>query len=532
MTDVPTLTSATTANYCTINPIIPNLQTITDGNLKVAYAVGAGSALGSIAMTTGKWYWEVTSLTSATGQGGIGVFNSLANTTSWLGAGTNSWAYWNGGEKYTNASGTAYGASWGAGDVIGVAVDADVGSITFYKNNVSQGVAYTGLTGPFYPAHCAFSSGESMAVNFGQQGFKYTPPTGFVALNTFNLPTPTIGATASTQANRYMDISLYTGNASALTVSGLNFSPDLVWIKPRDLAYQHQWYDTVRGALKRIGSSSTAAENTETETLKTFTSNGFTLGNDVGTNPASPVVAWCWDAGGTGVTNTAGTRTSTVSANTSSGFSVVTYSGNSTRTITVGHGLGVAPSMIIIKNRTTADTNWTIYHSSLGANKYLNFNTSAEQTSTDTWNNTSPTSTVFSLGDTTSANGNGDNLVAYCFSEVAGYSKFGSYTGNGSSDGPFVYTGFRPRYVLIKNATNGSDGYWWIHDTAREPYNLADKYLVANGADAEGTSTAFSIDILSNGFKVRGSNNGVNGSGTTLIYAAFAESPFNYANAR
>jgi hypothetical protein len=532
MTDVPTLTSATAANYCVMNPLDQISTTVTNGNLQsVSGAGGTPTIRGTIGVSSGKYYWEVLYSAGTSNACHIGVADSTATLSTTNSTGANSWNYYGvNGNKFNNGTGTAYGASYTTGDVIGVALDMDAGTLTFYKNNTSQGTAFTGLTGKTLTPNLGNGTGggtQTFQTNFGQRPFAYTPPTGFVALNTFNLPTPTIGATASTQANKYFDISLYTGNNSTQTISGLGFAPNFVWTKTRANAYGHDLYNIVTGINKRLQTNNTNAENTTSDTLTAFNSDGFTLGVNDNSNYVGSSVAWSWAGGGTGVSNTAGTRTSTVSANTSSGFSVVTYSGNSTRTITVGHGLGVAPSMIIIKNRTTADTNWTIYHSSLGANKYLNFNTSAEQTSTDTWNNTSPTSTVFSLGDTTSANGNGDNLVAYCFSEVAGYSKFGSFTGNGSTDGTFVALPFKPKYVMIKKSS--STGNWIIFDGARVPYNLDGSYLYANSSDAEGTSTTLGLDLLSNGFKNRNAYTDANASGATYIYMAFAEVPQKFS---
>jgi hypothetical protein len=482
-------------------------------------------------MRSGKWYWEMTPITSAPGQSSVGMFNSLANTTSWLGAGTNSWGYWSDGQKYTNASGSAYGASWGAGDVIGVAIDADAGSITFYKNNVSQGVAYSGLTAPFYAAVNAFSPGESMAVNFGQQGFKYTPPSGFVALNTFNLPAPTIGATATTQANRYMDATLYTGTGSSnAVVNAGGFQPDFVWIKSRSNAYPHFLYDAVRTAGKYLASNNTDAETTTTQ-MTSFNSNGFTVNNDggsVGTNNnGSTFVGWQWNAGGSTVTNTSGSISAQVRANTSAGFSVVTYTGTGSN-LTFGHGLGVKPSMVIVKPRSHAD-NWVVWNKNLPtpttAYMYLNA-TDASANSSVFWNSTEPTSTVVSIGVNSNTNQNGGTYVAYCFSEVAGYSKFGSFTGNGSSDNTFVYTGFRPRFVLIKRTDGASN--WFLLDSSRSPSNVADDLLRPNLSDAEITPYTL-MDFVSNGIKLR---EGGFGSGETYIYMAFAETPFNYANAR
>ena len=239
-------------------------------------------------------------------------------------------------------------------------------------------------------------------------------------------------------------------------------------------------------------------------------------------------VDWFWKANGTGVSNTQGSITSTVSASTTAGFSIVTYTGNGTSGATVGHGLGVAPSMYIVKTRSTTES-WITYHISIGATNYLALNlVQASSAATAAWNNTAPTSTVFSLGNAGSTNGSGNTFVAYCFAQVAGYSAFGSYTGNGSTDGPFIFTGFRPRFVMFKST--GIEN-WIIHDTARDPYNVSGSTLIPNLLDSEYSNNQ-NMDILSNGVKMRSTNDATNTSGVTYTYMAFAENPFKYANAR
>jgi hypothetical protein len=372
--------------------------------------------------------------------------------------------------------------------------------------------------------------------NFGQRPFTSTAPSGFKALCTANLPAPTI-----MRPSTVMDEVLYTGNGAARSITGLGFNPDLVWIKSRSAATDHAFYDAVRGAQLDLVSNSTAAETTQSTGLTAFNSDGFSIGTlaKLNTNAAT-YVAWAWAAGGSTVTNTAGTLSSQVRASASSGFSIATYTGNGTSGATIGHGLGVAPSMIIVKRRNTADE-WTVYHSTLGASSYLWLHaTNATQTNTNRFGGVTPTSTVFTVGSSSSTNNSGSTYVAYCFAPVAGYSAFGSYTGNGSVDGPFVYTGFRPRCIMVKSSSiGGSSGYdWIIHDTARSTYNLSDTQLIANSSvvenqDSSGASTAgFGWDILSNGFKIRTSTAGRNQSGQTYIYAAFAESPFQHSRAR
>lgn len=327
-----------------------------------------------------------------------------------------------------------------------------------------------------------------------------------------------------------MAATLYTGTGAALSannaVNGVSFQPDFVWVKSRSAATDHKLTDSVRGVTKGLVSNSTAAETTDTQGLTAFSSGGFTVGTDTNyNNLAATYVAWQWKAGGTAVSNTAGSITSSVSANTTAGFSVVTFTTQASGTATVGHGLGVAPSLIIQKIRTLA-ADWYVYNVSIGAGNILKLNTTDASAAASTiWNSTAPTSTVFSLG---SGWAGSYSTVAYCFAPVAGYSAFGSYTGNGSADGPFVYLGFRPRFIMLKRTDSTSD--WRIYDSSRTPSNADDNVLAANTSAAEDTASG-AIDVLSNGLKFRdaGANNV---SSATYIYMAFAENPFKYANAR
>jgi hypothetical protein len=312
-----------------------------------------------------------------------------------------------------------------------------------------------------------------------------------------------------------------------------------VWLKGRSGATDHAIYDSVRDVQKDLVSNSTAAETTQTTGLTAFGTNTFTVGSLAKLNTSSATyVAWAWDAGtGSPVSNPDGSITSQVRANATAGFSVVSYTGTGAAA-TVGHGLGVAPQLIIARPRD-AVSNWIVYHASEGAGKFLRLNTTGASTTDSTaWNNTTPTSTVYSVGNN-AANGSGLSVIAYCFAPVVGYSSFGSYTGNGSSDGSFVYTGFRPRWVMIKGYTGtfASAANWLIIDASRDTYNVSGYKLAPNLSDAEnsvniGTFANNSIDILSNGFKNRSTNGSSNDGSTSYIYAAFAEAPFNYSRAR
>ena len=335
-----------------------------------------------------------------------------------------------------------------------------------------------------------------------------------------------------------MAATLYTGTGAGLTISnavnGISFQPDLVWIKVRTTTYNHNLYDSLRGT-SMLASNLTLAENPSGSPgdLTTYNAGGFSIqqtGNYELSHSGDTYVAWQWNAGGSTVTNTDGSISAQVRANPTAGFSVVTYTGTGANA-TVGHGLGVAPSMIIVKERSAAGDSWYVYHVSLGAtNNIFLDSTAASSASATAWNNTAPTSTVFSLGTSVGVNQSTQTYVAYCFAAVAGYSAFGSYTGNGSADGPFVYLGFRPRFVLIKMSSGVA--FWRIHDTSRNPYNVADLSLYPNANYADTTAVSEYWDILSNGFKLRTSDSEQNTNGATYIYAAFAENPFKYANAR
>jgi len=369
--------------------------------------------------------------------------------------------------------------------------------------------------------------------NFGQRPFAYTAPSGYKALCTQNLPTPTIGATTDTQAGKFFNPVLYTGNGTGQSITGVGFQPDWVWIKGRSGATDHALYDAVRGVQKQLESNQTGAETTETTGLTAFGSDGFTTGLLLQLNTITATyVAWNWKANGSGSTNTAGSITSTVSANTTSGFSIVTYASNNTAGATIGHGLGVAPSMVICRERNTG-ASWAVYHSALGNTKYILLNTTGSAvTSAQEFNSTAPTSTVVTLGGAGSNTNDGTGVLglAYCFTEIAGYSKFGSYTGNGVADGPFVFTGMRPAYIMIKNTSLASA--WIVYDNKRNTANVETNYLLPNASDAEATLSSLVLDFTSNGFKIRGDQATINTSNNNYIYMAFAEVPLKFSLAR
>jgi hypothetical protein len=328
--------------------------------------------------------------------------------------------------------------------------------------------------------------------------------------------------TTINKPSEYFNTKLYTGTGSSNSVTGVGFQPDFTWIKARSFSDNHELYDAVRGVQKRIMSNSIGAEETRSQGLLAFSSDGFTVGTSDGVNQNTETFAsWNWKANGAGVSNTDGSITSTVSANTTSGFSIVSWVATGS-VGTIGHGLGVAPKMIIGKNRTSA-YHWQIGHSSIGWTNQIRFTTDASS-ATNQWNNTAPTSSVFSVEQYDINKEIGDNSIAYCFAEVKGFSKFGSYVGNGNADGAFIYTGFKPSFFMWKRSS--STGGWYMSDSKRDTFNEVDVVLSANDSGSESDQgTTLDHDFLSNGIKIRNSVAGANSSGETFIYMAFAEQP-------
>jgi hypothetical protein len=329
--------------------------------------------------------------------------------------------------------------------------------------------------------------------------------------------------TTINKGSSYFNTVLYNGNGATQSITGVGFKPDLVWPRVRNDTNAILSFDIVRGVTKEIYTPLTNAEATDVNGLTAFNTDGFSVGSANGVNRSGyTFVAWNWLANNTsGSSNTAGSITSTVAANTTAGFSIVTYTGAGGAS-TVGHGLGVIPRMIILKGRSNARI-WVIGHGSLGWTKYMSFDTAAVQTN-NYWNDTTPTSSVFSVFNSVNVNGSGETYVAYCFADVKGYSKFGSYTGNGSTDGTFIYTGFKPAFIMVKvtDITNS----WFILDNKRLGYNPTELFLNPNSTSAESGSSGAYVDFTSNGFKWRTTSNAFNGSSNNYIYAAFAENPF------
>ena len=539
-------------NFATYNPALPSSMVLSEGNLEATQASTTWvTTAATFAVSSGKWYWESKSTGGNYQMIGI-VPDSYSNYTSYAGSTADSYSYYPfSGQatsfKFNNNAGTVYGNLGTIGDIFSVALDLDAGTLEFFKNNVSQGVAFTGLSGTFYPAVSNYTS-DSIA-NFGQdssfagnetpqgntddngQGdFYYAPPSGFLALNRNNLPAPTILDPAD-----YFNTVLYTGDGTTdRDITGYDFQPDFLWHKARNKTYNHYLFDVVRGNSSLLKSNTTQAEYTSTTGFNNFISNGFNVDQVSGwemNESGSTYANWGWLAGGTAVSNTDGSITSQVSANQDAGFSVVTYTGNATSGATVGHGLGVSPDMVIVKNRSAGSTSWPVYHNTMGTGDFLYLNSTQQQFTDTGVFNTAPTSSSIVLGSYSVTNGSGNDMIAYCFSEIEGYSKIGSYTGNGSIDGPFVHCGFRPAWIMFKRTDDS--GSWFTFDNKRSGYNVDNDSLSPDLSTSEFDGAAFNfIDILSNGFKMRDTFSGRNASGGSYTFIAFAEAPFKNANAR
>lgn len=538
MVDTPT------NNYATLNPLDQGATgTLSNGNMKfvgsASYSSVHRSTIAIPAGSTAKIYWEVNCENEPGGSHyhGMGVWPATAFSTSGGIEGvTNAYGYQWTSLRYRVSSGTA--TSEGAtdlvaGDTMCFAWDVAAGKLWARRG---AGSWYNGSGDPATGTNPSISGvptnidmvivdvayDRTHHVNLGQQPNVHTPPTGFKALCTANLPAVTI-----TNPVSHFDAKTRTGTGASFNVTGIGFSPDLVWSKGRSGATDHAIYDAVRGVQKQLESNTNSAESTEATGLTAFNADGFTGGAlaQINTNAAT-YVDWLWKANGAGSSNTAGSITSTVSANATAGFSIVTWTGTGSNA-TVGHGLGVAPKLIFNKPRNAAD-NWPTYHGSMTALDYVYLNnTNASASLAAMWNSTAPSSTVFSVGTNANINSAAQTMVSYCFAEIPGYSKFGSYTANSSADGPFVYCGFRPRWILLK-ATGTTGGYWELIDTARDTYNQTAKGLYPNGADAEGSDGL--VDITANGFKIRSGAYSYNDSAKTQIFAAFAEHPFGGSN--
>mgnify|MGYP006424596959 CR=1 FL=1 len=538
-----------TNNFCTMNPNSPNTQALSQGNLHSTGNTGR-SAVATQGMTTGKWYWEFY-WTGGNNEVRIGATDDVSN--GGYGGGIHAYSYTGNIANYLSGGNTniSCSPSMSENSIIGWAWDADIGELKAFVNGtaVNSGAAIvTGFTGyTLHPHGGQGASGYNIFYNFGQDStfhntkgssgsyadsngigdFYYEPPTDFLALCTSNLPDPAV------IPSEHFNTVLWTGTGSSNARTDVGFQPDFTWIKGRSHISNHRLMNSIAGATKYLLSNAPQAEGTDSQVMSSFDSNGFTVGTEDDTNGSSKTfVAWNWKAGGTGVSNTNGSITSTVSANADAGFSIVSWTGDGSDA-TIGHSLNSVPKMIIHKHRS-GSVQWNVYHESAGTGGYLRIDGTHAWNSNSGFFGTAPTSSVFSPGSHSYMSGSGHNNIAYCFADVDGYSKVGSYTGNGSTDGTFVYTGFRPAYVMIKDSGNAEQ--WWIFDSTRDVDNVAHHRLGADGSGTEGTNiagAADNIDFVSNGIKIRSNGGSVGGNtGSTYIFIAFAESPFKHTNAR
>ena len=516
-------------NYCTWNPLSNGLGgTIANGNLELSGVSALNSRINStIGVSSGKYYFEVL-LDTAGNYSTVGIGQGSI-TDQYPGEDASSYAYdLENGNGISNDTDLTLGSDLVAGDIFMCAFDLDNNKVFFGKNgtffgsgNPATGAnpAYTISAGTYHviarPNPSGYGSGGVLKANFGARSFAYSAPSGYKALCTTNLPTPTIA-----DGSDYFEAKTYTGNGSTQTIS-LPFSPDLVWVKGRSTSNDHELATTVQPLNKALASNISDAEfNT---VIEPGTDSFFLDGTSIYANENNATyISWNWNAGSSTVSNTDGSITSQVRASQTAGMSVVSYTGSGS-TATVGHGLNAALDFVIIKRRNTTGE-WRSWHSALSNTQGIDLNSTGAAFTDDSFNNTIPTSSVFTVkGGVANVNASSSTYLALCFSAVAGYSAFGSYTGNGSStDGPFVHLGFRPALIIFRNT--GGPHIWGMYDSARDTYNVADEFLRANGSDAAGT--AVGVDFLSNGFKIRGLQGFYNQSGATILYMAWAENPF------
>ena len=514
-------TDSPTQNHATLAVNGPNIASaFSEGNLKVTFATSSSmtGGLSTLKMVSGKYYMEATvdSISSAGLVLGIMGSDRYTATNEFTGTRFDAYGYYSvDGNLFnnydSNSTSFTFGDSYTTNDVIGIAVDLDNDKLYFSKNGTFQNsanpsagtggqsiISAKSTTAGFY-RFCLTDGGtgstDIVTANFGQKSFTYTPPTGFVALQQDNLPETAKGVSS------------------------------FVWIKSRDTAYNHISFDSSQGVNVRLLPSATNSAVTAQDTLNKFLKGGFQTGSNSTMNSSGDsLVAWNWVAnGGTTATNNDGSVTSTVQANTTAGFSIVRWTGGGSAA-TVGHGLSSTPEWIFYKRTSASGDGWIVYHTGQNAspaNGSVQLQSNGGFTSDSTlWNNTAPTSSVISIGSY--GMGSGEERTAWVWHSVDGFSKFGKYTGNGSTDGPFVYTGFRPAFVLMKRVN--TTGNWYLKDTTRDTFNPCEKTLMPNLTNAEAAQTY--IDILSNGFKQRIGNDASNISGSTYIYIAFAEHPF------
>ena len=520
-----------------------NTSDVYNGALKYnCHYDNQGSVPASMAFpTSGKWYFEVKLLTSNS-NATFGIVPALWSQDHNAVQETGARMYAAYGQYFVNGTATSGLNGWGTSDTVAAALDMDEKTLTFYKNNsveikLALESGYENV--PYLPILTGGTNGGSvnLGINFGaNESWTYTPPAGFKSLCTNNFTPNAFSPIYKPQA--HFDTLLYTGNGTTgQSITGLEFKPDLVWIKSRSFSNNHHLFDSIRGVDKIIRSSSGDAESTVTGVMSSF--DPITVkeagGNNATNDDGATFAAWCWKAGGTAVSNSDGTITSSVSVNQDAGFSIVSYTGDGNATATIGHGLGKKPKWIITKCRSSgSQADWVVWHEDLDDNKNVFLDKTNAQSTPSYGHITDPTSTLINVTKSSGnqTNASGQTYISYCWAEIPGYSKFSSYVGDGNSDGPFIHMGFSPAWLLLKCV--GSTANWVLIDIKRNGYTSGGapsegnfenfKTLCPNLTNGENASGGTTNDIVSNGFKMRGSTDR-NVSGQKHIYMAFAEAP-------
>ena len=572
-----------TNNFCTLNsiaPVIANTPTYSQGNLRIQSTWDSNwrSGISNFKMTSGKWYFEFRPIGGSYQIVGIASDESDATATTatqYLGKTTTGYGYQSSdGTVNNNASAVYTGSAYGTSNTIGVAVDLDNNKLYFAEDNTWQnsGDPTSGSTGTgavsitdkdgYFIVVSVYETSSIGQLNFGQDStfkgtisagnnadgngigdFVYAPPSGYLALCSSNLPEPTIGPNSDEQANDFFDIVTWTGNGSSQNITSANFASDLVWTKTNSggsNGVDHKIIDSVRGDTKTLESSSTDQETTDSGSVSSITSTGFSVGSYVGVNASSRgYIAWLWKGGTTSGIDTTGQdiTPSGYSFNQDAGFSIVAYTGNKTDQQGVPHGLGAKPDWVVIKDRDNGSTQWVIAFPQISGNDYIYFTSAAKSTDSGNVFYFTPTTTTVEISDHDEVNKNSTKYIMYCFRSIAGYSKIGTYEGNASDDGTYVFCGFRPRFLWVKNidANESGGASWIVYDTTRSTTNVMDDRLYLESANDTQTNANYNIDFLSNGFKIRdgSANYGFNNANTYTFYAVAEQGgPFKYANAR
>ena len=558
---------ASSGNFCTFNPLVRRASSYTDlglshSNLRLTYKIGNGS-MGNFGfkLGDGKFYFEIYIIRQNSAVG-IGIMKSGVDMNNYTTQGPVAVYRQEGRSNVSANSGTgaptqnaSYGENMVADDIVGCAVDFTNSTINWYRNNSAQGeIDISGMNDGTEYFPIIYGSNSDIHINFGQDStfagltsaggnadangfgdFKYSPPSGFLAMCTANLPISDDIDPAQTDDDipqKNFGVVTFTGNGTSNAVTGLGFKPDLIWGFTRDGSQDKRMIDSTRGGASKIVSNATNDEVTGTTVISAFGTDGFTAnGGQFNNDNNKACGAWCWKAtGGTTASNSDGNITSTIQANTNAGFSIVKFTSNNSANQTVGHGLGVVPRFILVKPFTSGSWSWWVYHYNNGTLGYLHLNSNAALTTNTNGFGAHPSSSVFTMGSVGNSmpNNTSTDMIGYVWADVEGMQRFGSYKGNGNADGPFIYTGFRPRMLFLKR-TDGSHN-WITFDTATKTFNPIDEYANWDTGSTSAQGATDKIDVLSNGFKIRSTGSSFNNNGSTFVYGAWGDIPFKYNN--